>query len=510
MKILIRKITVILLILTFGCQDLDVANPNQPGTGNINDDVINALASGAMVNVLDAYSLLDDGGDFFPSNVHLAFTADHTTSTNNFKSFWSQFKTEPRVVFNNSLTFPDLNITGNPWGDWNAAVAQANQVIKLIEEVPEDERSDSQAGALGLAYMAKGMALGYLANAFDQAFVVPLDADLSTLDPKTVLRPYGEVLSASLEALDEAIAIFSSGITYSSPTTTFNGKVYTASDLAAYSNTFAAHYIVSNARTSTQNSATDWAAVRDYALAGSNADFLVTDDGQFFSHDFFCLTGLFWYFRIDHRVLRHFNQNYPKRFALETDAVIAEDVLTGTGYNGDERLTKYFTYSADLSFFNLTRGPQLRSHYYQGQFETFFTEDNCIGDVRYSDGYMNQLLLAEAYNELGNTPAAIAILDADDNPRNAVGNLPDITTGTQAEIRQIINAERDIELGRTIYGVEHFDMRRRGQLQIGTILHFPVPASELATIGLDVYTFGGVTNADGINTADGTNSWLND
>ncbi len=510
MRNIFKYIGISSLIIIAGCQELEVPNPNDPGTDSINDDVISGLASGAMVNVLDAYTLLDNAGDFFPSNVHLAWTADHTSMSNNFKSMWSQFKVEPRVAFNNSLTFPDLNIISNPWQDWNAAVAQANQVINIISEVPVADRTDAQSGSLALAYMAKGMALGHLANTFDQAFIVPLDADLLTLDPASVLSPYSQVLGASIEALDEAIAIFESDITYSSPGTTFNGQTYTAAQLGAFANTFAAHYIASNARNQTENANTDWEAVRDYALVGSNEDFIVTDDAQIFSHDFFCLTGLFWYFRLDHRVLRHFNDTYPKRFATEADAIIEEDVLTGTGYNGDQRLTEYFTYSSDISFYRLERGPQLRSHYYQSQFETFFTEDNCVGDVRYADGYMNQMLLAEAYNELGNTAEAIAILDDDANPRNAIGELPDIGTATQEEVRQLIWAERDIELPRTFWGLEHADMRRRGQLQDGTVLHFPVPADELATLGLDVYTFGGAGNGDGINTSDGSNSWLND
>ena len=39
-------------------------------------------------------------------------------------------------------------------------------------------------------------------------------------------------------------------------------------------------------------------------------------------------------------------------------------------------------------------------------------------------------------------------------------------------------------------GTSYFDMRRRDNLQRGTILHFPVPAGELQTMNLDVYTIG--------------------
>jgi hypothetical protein len=46
-------------------------------------------------------------------------------------------------------------------------------------------------------------------------------------------------------------------------------------------------------------------------------------------------------------------------------------------------------------------------------------------------------------------------------------------------------------------------MRRRIMLQKGTILHYPVPGKELETLGLENYTYGGESNADGINTSNG-------
>jgi len=50
-------------------------------------------------------------------------------------------------------------------------------------------------------------------------------------------------------------------------------------------------------------------------------------------------------------------------------------------------------------------------------------------------------------------------------------------------------------------GISFFDMRRRDMLQRGTLLHFPIPANELLNAEMDLYTFGGVENADGINTS---------
>ena len=52
-------------------------------------------------------------------------------------------------------------------------------------------------------------------------------------------------------------------------------------------------------------------------------------------------------------------------------------------------------------------------------------------------------------------------------------------------------------------GTGFFDMRRRDNLQRGTILHFPVPAAELEIIGAEWYTISGAP--DGQNISDG--SW---
>ncbi len=496
------------LVAFSACTELDVTNPNNPGTdGEVSDAVLEDIASGALYNIFSAYTPQPDLGTNFNANIHLAWTADHVSMTNNFRGMWSQFKVEPRVPFDNSLTFPDLSIITDPWDNWNACVSQANIVIRTVNE-NGGAQNEEQAGALGLAYFARGVAYGHLASTFDRAYLVPEDTDVTAVDPSTLLKPYSEVLAGALGSLDDAIEIFSNN-TFSSSTKTFNGVIYDQDDLMALANTFAAHFLTTIPRNAAGNAATDWARVKAYAENGTSQDFTVLDDGQFFQHDFQYLSGLYWYFRLDHRILRRFNSTYPKRFGTEPADVIEESVLTGAGYNGDLRLTKYFGYSSDLSFFNLSRGAQLRSHYFDNRYALW--DNNGIGEAIYMRAYMNDLILAEAEAMLGNTGAAIAILNDPTLPRKAEGELPDVpASATNDEVLELIFAERDIELGRTIFGVEHADMRRRDALQIGTILHFPVPASELVTLGETVYTFGGVANADGINTADGSNSWIND
>ena len=84
------------------------------------------------------------------------------------------------------------------------------------------------------------------------------------------------------------------------------------------------------------------------------------------------------------------------------------------------------------------------------------------------------------------------------------GQLPDVAAGTSAsDVLWTVFYERDIELMLSGMGIGFFDMRRRDMLQRGTIMHYPVPMTELEIIQVPVYTIGGTP--DGENVSNG--SW---
>lgn len=496
------------LLLIIGCAELDVPNPNQPDRSLLETDpqATTSLTSGAFFNVINGYTTSEFNlavQDFFPVNTHLAWAADHTTMTNNYRAMWALFKAEPRVTFSNTLSFPHLDIISDPWQDWNASVASADLTIGALAE--KTGRTDDETKALTMAYLSKGLALGHLGTIFNQAYVPNGDVNA---DPVSLLTDYPAVISNAITELDNCIALATS-----SSFTLVSGEyldiAYTSDEIARLARSWAAHFLVCSARTPAENAATDWAKVKEYTSQGIQRDFIVDNQG-FQVHDFQCLTSLEWYFRIDHRILRIFNPTFPKRYPTDPAAVITEDILTGDGYTGDKRLEAYYDYSENMGFWNLGRGPQLRSHYYETRYAQTLPFTTCIGTAVYMYVIANDLMLAEAEAMLGNLDAAKTILNDPSNPRKAIGEMPDVTSTVASEILSIIHDERDLELGRTTFGIEHSDARRRGILQAGVVLHMPVPADELTTLGLPLYTFGGVENADGLNTADGTNSWLND
>jgi len=121
----------------------------------------------------------------------------------------------------------------------------------------------------------------------------------------------------------------------------------------------------------------------------------------------------------------------------------------------------------------------------------------------------NDLLLAEALLRTGDKSGSIAILNNPDGSRINRGNLSEISAdATEEEVLEAIFYEREIELINTGGFLSFCDMRRRDMLQKGTPLHFPIPGYEVEMHNMSYYTFGGVENADGVNTSNG--GWFED
>jgi starch-binding outer membrane protein, SusD/RagB family len=509
MQKIFRFIIVTTVVLLSGCLELDIKNPNAPDNETILSDEGNltSITGSIATGIYRGYFTLDDNTSPFSIDIALDAVADHLTLTNNFTSWWAVFKQEPRQAVNNSITWNDKAQLNEPWNAWNGVIVNANTVIKTLEAFPELD--DNLKGLLATVYFSRAMALGYISAVFDKGFIVPIDA----AEYSPALVPYGDVLQESLSNFDKSISLFSEIPDFALPPEILNGLGYTSDEMIALSKTYYVHFMVSSARNAAQNASTDWAKVKEYASEGITADYILNADGSNIAGIYQGYSGIANYHRIDHRVMRHFNTELPKRFPNQQVAPVSPytaDFLRGAGYNGDKRLDAYFSFEASLSPFNPARNNgTLRSHYRIKRYDVLFG-NNFVGPTVFMYSYANELYLAEAEAELDNLDAAIAILNDPDNPRKKVGEMPDLPgTLTKQEILDLIFAERDIELAKTEMGISLFNMRRRNALQIGAPLHMPVPADELTTQGLPVYTFGGVDRADGINTADGSNSWLN-
>jgi len=497
-KIYYIGISFFLVVLTGGCAKLDVENKNSPNTQRVlaTADDLKGVVAGAFSSM---YTIFGDNQNAYYANVNLEWTGDYITMTNNVRAWWSQFKVEPRVSFNNTLAFADLSLSSRPYKQLHAAISSANDVIRAIEiEGKEVGTNGSENNmVLAAAYFVKGMSLGYLANTWDKAYVVAPTDDVKTVQ----LKDYKEVLAGALAAFDKVIQLTGSG-SFTLPTNFINTPAaYTNTQLGRLASTYAANFIVQNARNRAENTATDWNKVKAYTQNGLTQDYIIKLDGANWRNGIQEIAGLNWYWRTDHRIIRLLDPSYPKRFPAAASATLPEATAT------DPRLNLYFKYEPSLSFFNLARGPQLRSHYRFARYDALYNA-NGIGNAVFLYAYTNDLLRAEAAAMTNDLPTAINILNA--GRRVTVGNrAPLPLTATRDQVLEAIFSERDLELMLTDYAIHFKDMRRRDMLQKGTILHFPVPADVLAVLKITPYTYGGESNADGKNTADGSNSWLN-
>src|SRR5690606_12806015 len=94
----------------------------------------------------------------------------------------------------------------------------------------------------------------------------------------------------------------------------------------------------------------------------------------------------------------------------------------------------------------------------------------------------------------GDPAAASAIVNA--GTRTTRGELPPVAADAQA-VYDAIHYERMVEFAYTGMGISFFEMRKENLLQVGTLLHFPVPGRALDAIPEPYYTYGGTDGVAG-------------
>jgi len=516
------------VLLIAGCADLDIENLNAPD------------AERAITDASDLQSVLAGGytswwnGSYSntPQSVpqpHLDGWGDAMTTTNAFRGFWNVAVDEPRAEFPNTLSFGDLSIVENPWSNLNAAISSANDVIFQIEfnnfAVVIDGTDETQE-SLAAAYFLRGLAYGHLANYYNQAFIVGADFgedEIAALE----FSDYEAVLAQARADLNQARSIAEVNAFTMQNYLPFTVSV-TNDRLVEMANSFEARFIISNPRTPAENDAINWSEIRTLAANGIQDGVIMQLDGSSWFNNYQYISGLFWYWRVDNRIIHMMDDSYPIKYpanragealapAQSDDARLCPGTTDGLSFFQGDGLTEarelgcYFAYETDQSFFREDRGPTLQSNYFYAR--DFVDEQWNRTPFAAGPGPIflleeNRLMEAEAAARTNDIPGAVALVN--NGSRVTIGGLEPLDEGaSEGEVLNAIYYERDIELYRTGMGLPYYDLRRRGQLQAGTPLHLPVPATELQTIGEALYTFGGVGNAGQPGTASGDNAWCN-
>ena len=494
MKRRLFKITSIVFItlgmLTYSCADLEVENLVEPDSSKAlaNPSDLMNLAGGAFRTFHNAMQEYDG-----PALAMTGMADQGTCSHGN--AAMNDLSHEPRTAtsFVNSLTYPYFPIVEHPWGETYAAISAVNDVLRAIEEKGVEIGDDGEDTEMTRAwsYFVTGAAHGYLGLIFDQANIIKWDTDLETL----TLSPWQDLIDVSLELLDQSITLCA-GNTFSVPENWMAGDSYSSDELGALASSYAARILAYSSRNKAHNDAIDWSKVLTYAQNGIEKSLnpLLGDNYEWY--DMYMVYQIYpGWGRVDHRIINIMDNDYPSRWPNDN---VWPNGDPGAAVSDDARLLSDFGYLADQGF-KPERGYYHFTHYRLSRY------DYVISQVWYGNQphasflvWENKMLEAEALVRTGNVGGAVAILNDPDGARKVRGGLPSISASDAATVLLRIFDEKDVELITTGVGIGFFDMRRRDRLQNGTILHFPVPVTELEIVQLPVYTIGGTPDGENV------------
>ncbi len=406
---------------------------------------------------------------------------------------------EPRAEFVNTQDYSHIRIIKRYYERLYGNINTANDIINVIKngmqlgEIDEDGIGEDTEMIKAFAYFNQGISLGYLALVFDKAYVIK-----ESSPDENILTPYSykDVADSAILSLEKCIEI-SDANDFSLPEPWINGSSYSNIELSQLAHSFIARILVGNPRNIADNNEVDWNKVYSHANQGIQRDLAPYMDNIVWKNLMlnytFNNTTLDWC-GVDSRIIHMMDNNYP---AVYPD--LSTEPKPDPAVSDDHRLETDFRYDATCPL-KADRGYY---HFFDYEYKRYssYTINNPANVV---DFYVteNDLIKAEAMFHNGNKSGAIDILN--NGPRVTRGQLPPLDYSISDEdFLKALFYERDIELMMTGFGTPFFDMRRRDMLQKGTMLHFPIPAKELDVMSMPLYTFGGVENADGINTSNG-------
>jgi hypothetical protein len=159
--------------------------------------------------------------------------------------------------------------------------------------------------------------------------------------------------------------------------------------------------------------------------------------------------------------------------------------------NGDKRLTTDYTYAGAV-IGDPSRGIYMQSPYYHSRYKFYARTSNphATGAVPYILAAESDLANAEALVQTnGDLSLAAQLIN---NTRVTRGGLPPVSASDSKQtLLDAITYEREVETLSTD-GFTFFQLRHVDDLRDGTLRHLPIPAKELETLQLPIYTFGGV------------------
>ena len=477
------------LLLT-ACNNLDVTNPNNP-------DVARALASPEDVKSLAQSTIRswymttvsagpDDNGDLTPYHWG-AVTSD--VLTGNFGNFGMRFNNlEPRIPYANSSAGSDRFVASTPW-DYNyGTIGATNDVLRAIKGGLSLGSPDETEKYKQEAQFAQAASYTYLSMEFDKAFVVTENDD-PTQKPELV--PYAAVRDSAIRMWNDLIAASAAtNFTYAVTDFPDPGGALTSKRINRIANSLAAMTLAYSPRTPAQSASVDWAKVAAYAdkgigtgSAGAPFDVIVQGDNNTWWSYIAAYGAEQSWIRVDHRVINRMNPAVPPKF---------DGTIPPQGSSPDARYTTDYGYKPP-PIGDPARGIYMQSVFYHKRYEAHARSSptSYRTPVPYLLAAESDLIRAEALIRSGGDLATAAALI--NKTRVGRGQLTPATAADGVDgLLSMISYERDVEITNTSGTTLYWRRAVTDQpLQAGTACQLPIPAKELETLGLPIYTFGG-------------------
>ena len=499
------------LLLATSCGDLEVDNPNEPDTERVlatPSDVIGLVGSG-----YNTWWLANHG---FTMGAAFSVAADaHSASWGNF--YMREISSEPRVALTNTPSHAYANVIEDPWYENYSVAKSANDALQAIEQGTALGNDEPLVRAF--AKFLQGISHGQLALVYDRAFVFDETVTQEDVINRTVeLRTYNEVMDAAIQQLETAAELAEAN-TFSTPESWMNGVSLSSAELAQLAHSYIARYLAGVGRTPEEREQVDWNRVMAEADLGITSDFGPMGDAAFDDGLWYDVMksygGTFTgWARMDLRFygMADTDGDYQAWLALPPaqrngflittpdERITAQEVPAGAL---KDTISGTHVIYAGACPFRLERGTYHCSSYSDGRWVEY-TEVFTTKMVEFMPREL-ALLKAEGLMRTGNAAAAAAIINETRVPAGlppvtaaGVPDSPDCvphepsTSGECGSLLRALQWEKWVETFHTGVPTEFTDARGWGWLIEGTPLQFPIPSKELQTLGLEVYTFGGV------------------
>ena len=487
-----------LAVVFAGCVELDTENLNAP-------DASRALSEPGDVEALigSAFLTFFDLTQGYTPAMALSTAADEATAS------WGNFgmqdiSSEPRTAFPNTTAYGYSSVLRDPWYDLYLVISAANDGLNAIEDGLEfGENGEDNTRAEAFAKFMQGLAHGWLALMFDQAFIFTEDDDLDTTEFELV--PYNEVMDAAIAMLDEAASIAQAN-DFELPSNWIGGQDYSSADLARIAKSYSARYLASVARTPADRAAVNWQDVIARIDAGVTEDFGPVLDDNDWQEGYKDRLPRFDWTRADYKAVGPADVSGNYQAWLDTPVADRQpfDMMSP-----DRRITGATPKSSGTDFtyretqnHRADRGTYHFSRYYHTRYQSI--RNTQMGFDPILSRTEMDLLKAEGLIRTNRAADAVALIN---KTRTTRGELPAVTVngppagadcvpktaaGACGSLMDALMYEKRIETFGQAGGLPFFDARGWGILVTGTPLHFPIPARELETLGMPTYSFGGV------------------